>query len=205
MNPKRVDVGARFAVFPFYEGGSVEPGARIPILIGHGRAFGSGEHETTASCLEEIERIAGAGPGMEDGLRGLAVLDLGSGTGILAIAAARLGAARVTAVEPDPEAFEAGGRNFSLNGLGNAVETIRGEIGSVRGRRFDLVLANIYGDVLLPIAPDVSALLRPRARLILSGVHYDYAYDIKKAYTEAGLTLAWSRALENYCTFVLVR
>jgi ribosomal protein L11 methyltransferase len=203
MTAKRIEVGRLFGVFPFYEGGPVDAGERIPILLGHGRAFGSGEHETTASCLEEIERIHGAAAG--GGLRHRRVLDLGSGTGILAVAAAKLGARSVAAVEPDPEAVRVASRNILLNGVQEVVEVIPGDKGSVSGRSFDLVLANIYGDVLLPVAPEVTTLLAAGGRLVLSGIHYDYAFDIKKAYTQTGLAIVRSRALENYCTIVLAK
>ncbi len=199
MSLKKFEIGKRFAVFPFYEGGEIAPGGRIPILIGYGKAFGSGEHETTASCLEELEEIAGRGDFGSD------VLDLGSGTGILAIAAAKLGARSVTAVEPEPEAVDATIQNVRLNGVEAVVQTLAGDVATVSGRRFDLVLANIYGDVLVPIAPDIARLLVPAGHVILSGIHYDFAYDVKTAYAKEGLELLRSRALENYCTFVFLR
>ncbi len=199
MSSNRLDIGRRFAAFPFYEGGEIDAGDRIPILIGHGKAFGSGEHETTASCLEELEEIAGQGD------FGSAVLDLGSGTGILAIAAAKLGARSVVAVEPEPEAVEATIRNVRLNGVETVVQTLAGDVAAVSGRRFDLVLANIYGDVLVPIAPDIARLLVPAGHVILSGIHYDFAYDVKTAYAKEGLELLRSHALENYCTFVFLK
>jgi ribosomal protein L11 methyltransferase len=199
VNAKKFEIGRGFAVFPFYDGtaGGVDAGERIPILIGHGKAFGSGEHETTASCLEELE----AAPG----IKGARVLDLGTGTGILAIAAVKLGAREVVAVDTEADAVAAASRNAALNGAGPSVRLIQGDITAVTGQRFDIVLANIYGDILVAIALGLTSLLGPGGRMILSGISYDYAYEVKKAYADAGLTLAKSRALENYVTLLWTR
>jgi ribosomal protein L11 methyltransferase len=188
-------IGRRFLIRreddPAGDGGAED---RIEIVLPPGRAFGSGEHETTASCLEELERL--------DGVAGAEVLDLGCGTGILSIAAARLGAKRVTAVDPEPEAVDLTRAAARRNGVAAAIEAIAGDISTVKRRSFDVVLANIYGDILRTIAPDVPPLLRPGATLILSGISYDDAYAVKTAYAGAGLSYKKGRSLENYCTFV---
>jgi ribosomal protein L11 methyltransferase len=193
---KTLLIGERFAVFPFFEGRprEFEPG-RLHIFIGPGKAFGSGEHETTASVLQEMEKMAGWGEAR--------VLDIGCGTGVLSIAAARLGARDITAVDTEEDAVEACRRNIALNGVEGMVAVKQGDIGSVRGERYDIILANLYGDLLVEIADDAALLLKPQARLIISGISYEYAYEVKKAFTGLGLAVTRSRALENYCTFVL--
>ncbi len=199
MNTKKFEIGRGFAIFPFYDGaeGGVDAGERIPILIGHGKAFGSGEHETTSSCLEELEGMSG--------IKGARVLDLGTGTGVLAIAAVKLGAREVVAVDTEADAVAAASRNVALNGVEGAVKVVLGDVAAVKRRRFDIALANIYGDILEKIAADLSPLLASGGRMILSGISYDYAYEVKKAYADGGLTRTKSRALENYVTLVFAR
>ncbi len=199
MNAKKFEIGKGFAVFPFYDGaaGGIDAGERIPILIGHGKAFGSGEHETTASCIEELEAIPG--------VKGARVLDLGTGTGVLAIAAVKMGAREVVAVDTEADAVAAASGNAALNGAAGAVKVVLGDVAAVKGERFDIALANIYGDILEKIAADLSPLLAPGGRMVLSGISYDYAYEVKKAYSDAGLALVKSRALENYVTLVFLR
>jgi ribosomal protein L11 methyltransferase len=189
------NVGSRFLVRREDDAADA-PGAadRIPIILAHGAAFGSGEHETTASCLEEMEGL--------QGVAGTDVLDLGCGTGVLAIAAAKLGARRVVAVDPSPEAVEVTRTSVRLNGVESLVRIVNGEVGDVRGETFDFVLANIYADVLLAVVRELAPLVRPGGTLIMSGVNYDDAFDVKLAYTKAGLRLVKSRALGNYSTFV---
>jgi ribosomal protein L11 methyltransferase len=193
---KTLLIGEKFAVFPFFEGRprELEPG-RLHIFIGPGKAFGSGEHETTASVLQEMEKMTG--------WREARVLDIGCGTGVLSIAAARLGARDITAIDTEEDAVEACRRNIALNGVEDMIMVKRGDIGSVRRERYDIILANLYGDLLVEIADDAALLLKPQARLILSGISYEYAYEVKKAFTGLGLAVARSRALENYCTLVL--
>ena len=125
-------------------------------------AFGSGEHETTASCLEELERLPG--------LKGMRCLDLGSGTGILAIAAARLGAQTVVAVDIDPAAGISCAGNVRLNGQEERVFPVCGELACIGEGTFDLLLANIYADIHLALAVGMVARTRSGGFLLLSGI-----------------------------------
>jgi ribosomal protein L11 methyltransferase len=147
-------VGSRFRVVP--PGTPPSDDGRLDLVVPRG-AFGSGEHETTVSCLEMLE-------GLGD-LRGARALDLGSGTGILAIAALALGAGRAVLVDNDPRTVEAARPHCAHNGVGDRVEIVHGELRDVRETDFDLLLANIYGDILLRLAPELVARAGRGARL----------------------------------------
>jgi len=116
-------------------------------------AFGSGEHETTASCLEILETLPE--------VRGARVLDLGSGTGILAIAAIRLGASRAVCIDVDPAAAHSARRNCRLNRVGDRVEHVVGRLEDSPSAGFDLAIANLYGDLLLGLGREICARVRP--------------------------------------------
>jgi ribosomal protein L11 methyltransferase len=191
-------IGRRFIILPSSgPGDQVEKsyvGDRIPIVLGPGRAFGSGEHETTSSCLEELENIPVGGD--------TKVLDLGSGTGILAIAAAKMGAGSVTALDTSLDAVETTIGNAQLNGLDNAIRTVQGGLEVVKDKRFDLILANLYGEVLLGLVGELPKCLASGGHLVLSGIHYDYNYELRTAFSKSGLRLVKDRFLENYTTMV---
>ena len=190
-----MQIGEKFIIASsFYDSG---PSGRIPIVLGQGKAFGSGEHETTRSCLEELERLPVAS--MEN------VLDLGCGTGILAIAAAKLGAISVTAVDPSPFAVETALANAKRNDMEDRIDVIQGELKDAKGMRFNLIMANLYGDILLEIAPDVLSFLKSNGYLLLSGIHFEYRYEIKTAFLELGLQLLKNRMLTEYATLVYER
>ena len=167
---------------------------RLPIILAHGRAFGSGEHETTRSCLEALEEL----PLLPCGR----VLDLGSGTGILAVAAARLGARHVIALDPSPEAIQTTLTTIRLNGMSATVAPIQGEISALRNTRFDVILANLYGDVLLLIVREIAALLAPGGFVVTSGIQYADAYDLKARFAGAGCLLLKEHYLEEYSTLI---
>ena len=169
----------------------------IPILLGRQGAFGSGDHETTASCLELL-------PAIPD-LPGSRVLDLGSGTGILAIAAARLGAATVVAVDLDQAAVRSCAENAALNGLEDQVQSVCGELSAVTGHCFDLVLANIYIDILLPLADQLVAMTNPGGHLLLSGIPLQDKFDIMQRYTTLGCHVSDSRIGEDFATYLFKR
>jgi len=191
-------IGTRFIIFASSEpDDQVEKsyvGDRIVIVLGPGRAFGSGEHETTSSCLEEMENIPIG--------RGTRILDLGSGTGILAIAAAKMGSNSVTALDTSPDAIETTIGNARLNRVEKAMRIVQGGLDSIKAEHFNLILANLYGEVLLDLVGQLPRRLADGGYLVLSGVHYDYNYELRTAVVKAGLKLNKNRFLENYTTMV---
>ncbi|AJE02082.1 50S ribosomal protein L11 methyltransferase [Geobacter pickeringii] len=173
----------------------IPAGAGLPLVMGKKGAFGSGEHETTASCLEELEKFPS--------LVGARVLDLGSGTGILAVAAVRLGAASVVAVDIEPAAARSCAANVRLNGMEGRVHTVCGELATVGGSGYDLLLANIYADIHLALADEMVRLVLPGGTLILSGIPLQDKFDVQRRFERLGCTLADLRILEEYTTFVM--
>ncbi|HLL74171.1 MAG TPA: 50S ribosomal protein L11 methyltransferase [Pyrinomonadaceae bacterium] len=155
-NWRAAEVG-RFVVAPPWDEVE-EAGGRIVIRIEPGMAFGTGTHETTRLCLAAIEKH----------FDGASFLDVGTGTGILAIAAARLRpAARIEACDTDAEAVEIARENARLNGVGERVEF---RVGSVEAatRSADFVCANLTADVIVPLVPALAA--AACGRLVLSGI-----------------------------------
>ena len=187
-------VGRRLRVVP--PGARGGDGERIDLVVARG-AFGSGEHETTASCLELLESLRD--------LEGLTVLDLGSGTGILAVAARLLGARWAVLIDSDPRAVEAARQHLQLNAVADRAELFEGELGSVAGRRFDLLLCNLHGDILLGVGPELVARAAPGARLILSGILWEHNWDVRELYGRLGCELVSNRFLDEYSTLLLRR
>jgi ribosomal protein L11 methyltransferase len=185
-------IGEHFEVFRSTEAAAASD--RIPIILGVGRAFGSGDHETTSSCLEELENIPV--------VQGAKVLDVGCGTGILSIAAAKLGARQVTALDPDHNAIKVTLESIRLNGLEDKVIPLQGELEIVEDHDFDVIISNLYGDLLLKLVKDLSIRLNTGGYLLLSGILYEYAYDMKTAFIKRGFDLLKARYLEEYTTMV---
>lgn len=168
------DVG-RFHIAPPWDDG--DPGGRIRLTVDPGRAFGTGTHESTRLCLQAL---AGLAAPLGD------VLDVGTGSGILAVAAARLGARRVTALDCDPEAATSAAAHARLNEVGFAV--VVGDAGAcLRPGRFDLVLANLSAPVLLAHARDLARLPRPGGCLVASGLLAVEADEVRAAFGEMAL------------------
>lgn len=156
------------------------------IRLAAGLAFGSGSHATTQGCLAAIARIE-AGRGRR-GLR--RVLDLGTGSGILAIAACRAGAQSVVAADIDPAAVRTAAENVRRNGVAGRVRALRGSVRSpliAAGGPYDLLLANILAMPLRKMMPDLAPLLAPRGRLVLSGLLFDQEAGVCTAAREQGL------------------
>jgi ribosomal protein L11 methyltransferase len=184
-------VGSQFRIVP-----PATPAVpdRLDLVMERG-AFGSGEHETTISCLELLEDLAA--------VRGAHVLDLGSGTGILSIAALKLGAASAVCVDISPEAVRNCRFNSRLNGLDRQITHVNGSLDDLAGSGFDLVLANIYGDLLLDFAADLSRRVRPGGWLLLSGILWEYNFDVRQAYTKAGCRILRNLMLEEFSSLLL--
>lgn len=183
----------RFTIVP--AGDPLPEPCGMPIILGKKGAFGSGEHETTASCLELLPSV----PGIE----GCRALDLGSGTGILAFAAARLGAELVAAIDLEWPAALSCSENVVYNGLGRQVFSVCGELSSIGGSPFGLVMANIYADILIPLAGRLVALTRPGGHILLSGIPLQDKFDIVSRYSSLGCRVVDSRIGEEFATYLM--
>lgn len=183
-------IGERFRIVPPCTAPEAD---RTDIVMARG-AFGSGEHETTADCIERMEALDWTGKRF---------LDLGSGTGILAIAAIRLGAASGLCVDVHADAVQSARHNSRLNGMDEELEHLCGTLDDVVETQFDIILANIYGDILLDICDDLVARAKPGADLLLSGILWEYNFDIRNRYKKAGCNVIGNRLLEEFSSVLL--
>ncbi|WP_216919047.1 50S ribosomal protein L11 methyltransferase [Synechococcus sp. CCAP 1479/9] len=190
-------VGERLLVLPAWLEVPPEHAGRLVIRIDPGSAFGTGSHPTTRLCLEALEALeALAGEreraGLGEGLEGLQVADLGCGSGILGLAALRLGAAAVAAADTDPLAERATRENAALNGLDGArgltVTTGSAEalVALLEGRPADLLLCNILAPVIEALIPWFGQLLSPGGVGLLSGLLVDQAPGLERDLAAAG-------------------
>jgi len=182
-----------FTIIP--EGEPIPAQCGIPLFLCRKGAFGSGEHETTAACLGQLEKIAP--------LTGCRVLDLGSGTGILAIAALLLGAGSAVAVDIEWPAALSCSMNAALNGLDTRVLSVCGELAALSSSGFDLVIANIYADILLPLAEQLVKLTLPGGLILLSGIPLQDKFDVWQRYTRLGCCEIDAVIGEEFVTYLL--
>lgn len=160
------------------------------IRLDPGMAFGTGTHPTTKSCLDML---------LEQGASKPRVLDLGSGSGILALAAAKLGAGQVDAVEPDPVAVRALRHNLELNQWAERVQVIPGTLDDLPdGEPYDMVLMNLIRDLIVELWPRV----RPRVRgmAILSGILEDACSEIEDVVRESGMQVLQYQFVRGWVT-----
>ena len=170
----------------------------LELVLDPGRAFGTGQHETTRLCIDALVELAASG------WRPRELVDLGCGSGILALAAARLfpDARRIVAVDNDPEATETTRENADHNQLGARLEIFTGTALELGGA-FDLILANIRPSVLIPIADQLAQRLAPAGLVVLSGILGEEAGAVLAAYTALGLQLHLRRDLNEWCALIL--
>jgi len=171
-----IDVGANLTIIPPWEKSSA---GRIDLVIDPGMAFGTGHHATTKTCLEVMERLAQQGGKAR-------FLDVGTGTGILSIGAAKLGFREVVGVDIDPLAIDAARRNVDLNGL-TQVTILEGTISVTEGI-YDLIAANMMSEILIVIAPEISSRLQGNGSVVLSGMIIGQEDEVIAAMEKAGLT-----------------
>jgi ribosomal protein L11 methyltransferase len=160
----------------------------VVLALDPGMAFGTGLHPTTRLCLAGIEAWADAGRFARGTARrgGSRVLDVGCGSGILAIAAGMFGAEELVGVDTDPIAIEATAANARRNRLGRRIFARVGSLPTGAGP-FDLVLANLIASVLVTLAADLAAELRPTGRLLASGIFVDREAEVATAFEGVGL------------------
>ncbi len=191
---KPLRVGRHFIICPTWE--TVEPreGDRI-IRMDPGRAFGTGQHESTRLCLEWLEDCARGG---RDRLKASRLLDVGTGSGVLSIAACLAGFGAVTAVDNDPEAIEVARENVDLNRMGATIRLMVGTAADL-AERFDVVVANIQSGPLIEMAETLAGRLEDSGSLGLSGILVEQKEGVREAYEAKGLRLLETRIAGEWC------
>jgi ribosomal protein L11 methyltransferase len=176
FHPLRI---GRVVIKPSWRGWDEQPDELV-IELDPGMAFGTGLHPTTKLMIEALqERVK---PGMQ-------VLDLGTGSGILAIPAAMLGA-EVTGLDVSEVAVQVARDNVAANGLTDHISMEQGSIEGAAGQQFDLILANITASVLIDLAEKLVDALRPGAELLASGIIDERVEQVRAAFRDAGLQIA---------------
>ena len=172
-----MEIGQRLAVVPSWQEYDTD---RVKLILDPGLAFGTGGHETTSLCLEALdERVKG----------GERVLDIGTGSGILAIAALKLGAASAEGVDIDPVAVRTAGENAALNGTADKLTVLVGDLSDKASGTYDIITANIVANAILSLAPAVPGLMAEDAVFIASGIIDSRKDEVIAGLEKAGLTV----------------
>ena len=191
-------VGEKLIVVPCW---NPEAGDRIPVILDPGRTFGTGAHPSTQMCMEFMEHLVK--PGME-------VIDLGSGSGILSIAALRLGAQTAVGVDIDPKAEDIARENAAYNEFGaDRFSAVTGNVTEDRElmealsrKHYDLVFVNIVADVIIGLAPVLKHFMGEHTRVICSGILDVREAEVHAALKAAGLTVVETKAKEDWRSLV---
>ena len=195
---KPIETGKKLVVVPEWE--EIPADGRTPLRLDPGLIFGTGSHPTTKMCLEELENYAG---------KGIKVLDLGCGSGILGIATLVLGSDFCLGCDIDPKAPDVVMQNAALNGIGeDRLKAVAGDIitdASLRatfGTGYDLVLSNIVSDVIINLAPHVTQFIKPDGVYISSGIIEGRESEVQAAIEKAGFEIIDHRIMDEWHCFV---
>jgi ribosomal protein L11 methyltransferase len=175
-------VGRRLVIRPTWRRHESLP-EDVVLALDPGMAFGTGLHPTTSLCLAAVESLAD-----REAIADARVLDVGCGSGILAIAAAKLGARSVLGVDTDPIAIEATTANSARNGLEHRIDARVGSLPTAEPA-FDVVLANLIASILIGLASQLRDELRPGGSLLASGIFVDREDDVRDAFATVGLAV----------------
>ena len=196
-----VEVGEKLIVQPYWLENN---GDRLPVILDPGLTFGTGAHPSTQMVMENMERLV---------FPGCSCLDLGSGSGILSIAALRLGAGSAVGVDIDPKAEDIARENAAYNGfaapeftaLTGNVTTDKPLMDRLGQKSYDIVLVNIVADVIIALAPVLPAFLSESSTVICSGILNTRLSDVVSAVTCAGLTVTGTYYKEDWCCITAKR
>ena len=194
-------VGEKLIVVPCW---NPEAGDRIPVILDPGLTFGTGAHPSTQMCMEFMEEL------VKDGMD---VIDLGSGSGILSIAALRLGAKTAVGVDIDPKAEDIARENAAYNDFhGDRFDAVTGNVtedhdlmARLSGKHYDLVFVNIVADVIIGLAPVLKHFMDAGTKVICSGILDVREADVHEALTANGLTILATKAKEDWRALVAGR
>ena len=191
-NFKPVHLTETFVVKPTWEAYSPTEGEKV-IAIDPGMAFGTGTHPTTRLCVEMIENHT---------KKGMTVLDVGTGSGILLVAASLSGAAEGLGVDNDPVAVETAQANLELNGVPASFSVACADLISQAGKAYDLVVANILAEVVVALLEDIHRVVHEESLVILSGILVEKGPMVAEKLSETGFALVEQHAEESWLVMV---
>ena len=165
----------------------------IVIEIDPGMAFGTGTHETTMLCIRMIEKY------MSDGYK---VLDVGSGSGILSIAAAKLGASDVLGIDIDEDAVRVSNENYNLNGVSDRAKAIIGDLTAGVDYKANIVVANLLADIIIRLLKDVARHLEENGIFIISGILTDKSELVERCIEDCKFRIVEKKMLGEWCSIV---
>ena len=195
---KPTPIGHRMVVVPSWEEYEAKEG-EIIIDMEPGMAFGTGTHETTRLCAELLEENIKSGDYL---------LDVGSGSGILAICASKLGAAKCAACDIDPVAVRTEVENAERNDCHNIdcyVSDLLSDVKLIDGKLFDVVTANIVADIIIRMAPDIGKFIREGGYLIASGIIEEREAEVDAVVTKCGFEKVGAKHEKGWCAELFVR
>ena len=170
-----MEIGRHLAVVPSWQEYETD---RVKLILDPGLAFGTGGHETTSLCLEALDQLVRGGE---------RVLDIGTGSGILAIAALKLGAAQAEGVDIDPVAVRIAGENAALNGVADRLTVLVGDLSDKASGQYQIITANIVANAIMALAPAVPGLMAEGGVFIASGIIDTRKEEVIAALQAAGL------------------
>ena len=189
-----VSVGSKLLITPSWKREQIAPGDRAIVQIDPGMAFGTGTHETTRGCLELLEKYWQGGK----------LLDVGTGTGILSIAAIKLHpGSQVVGFDVDPEAIDVALENAEINDVAELVAFEVNNLSSYHGQLFDLVLANLTADVIIPLASEFQEVVSPNGTLIVSGILREQGDEVCETLSTYGFEVVEEKPDGEWVTFAL--
>ena len=191
-----IAIGSKLVIVPAWQEEVIESNGRLPVILDPGAAFGTGHHPTTQLALILLEQL------MEPGLT---VADIGTGSGVLAIAAARLGASRVVACDNDEQVGRVAKSNIQRNGLHDVIQLRIPSERSTSSGCVDLVIANIVASVHVQLMSTYAHLVRPGGSVILSGVLDERLHEVASCAVDYGLKSARSLSDGDWRAMVLHR
>ena len=188
-----IEIGEKLAVVPSWEKYENKD-ARTVLNIDPGAAFGTGTHATTSLCLELLQTCANAETEM---------LDIGCGSGILALASVLLGCSSAFGVDIDTQSVKTAKENAVINNIGDKVKFEVGDLTEVVQGKYGIICANIVADVIIRLLPDAKNFMTDNGVLIVSGIIDIRKDDVLKAVAENGFKITGERYKDNWCAFVL--
>ena len=199
---KEIAVSDRIVLAPYIHGRPARHSSKLVLTLDQGGAFGLGDHPTTRLCLQALDRVMRKFETKQSHLKTM-VLDIGTGTGVLALAAVGLGAHQAVGIDIDPAALYEAQHNVRLNHMGQKVRVTQATLASFGNQRFNLVMANLRPPTLKELLPQIPDISGPDAFWILSGFRAGEAMHVISMLPSAKAEVEWQESAHDWAVIVV--